>query len=112
MPIFAFSQINLKVLDEDGKPVSEATVSYNNQDFTTDDKGFVKIPLAESDQLLSVQKPSFRGFNKNIKIKIDGNFEEKMYKVSRIERNGKISILGKGDLNEKEFESIEFEIFQ
>ena len=68
MPVFAFSQINLKVLDEDGKPVSEATVSYNNQDFTTDDKGFVKIPLAESDQLLSVQKPSFRGFNKNIKI--------------------------------------------
>ena len=50
--------------------------------------------------------------DKNIKIKIDGNFEEKMYKVSRIERNGKISILGKGDLNEKEFESIEFEIFQ
>ncbi len=68
MPVFAFSQINLKVLDEDGKPVSEATVSYNSQDFTTDDKGFVKIPLAESDQLLSVQKPSFRGFNKNIKI--------------------------------------------
>ena len=50
--------------------------------------------------------------DKNIKIKIDGNFEEKMYKVSRIERNGKISILGKGDLNEKEFESLEFEIFQ
>ncbi len=68
MPVFAFSQINLKVLDEDGKPISEATVSYNNQDFTTDDKGFVKIPLAESDQLLSVQKPSFRGFHKNIKI--------------------------------------------
>lgn len=68
MPVFAFSQINLKVLDEDGKPVSEATVSYNNQDFTTDEKGFVKIPLAESDQLLSVQKSSFRGFNKNIKI--------------------------------------------
>ena len=68
MPVFAFSQINLKVLDEDGKPVSEANVSYNNQDFTTDDKGFVKIPLAESDQLLSVQKSSFRGFNKNIKI--------------------------------------------
>ena len=68
MPVFAFSQINLKVLDEDGKPVSAANVSYNNQDFTTDDKGFVKIPLAESDQLLSVQKSSFRGFNKNIKI--------------------------------------------
>ena len=45
MPAFAFSQINLKVLDEDGKPVSQANVFYNNQNFTTDDNGFVKIPL-------------------------------------------------------------------
>lgn len=67
LPIFAFAQINLKVLDEDGQPISEANVTYNNQTFTTDDKGFVKIPLAESEQLLSVQKASFRGFNKNIK---------------------------------------------
>ena len=67
MPMFAFSQINLKVVDEDGKPVSEANVSYNNQNFNTDDKGFVKIPLANSEQLLSVQKSNFRGFNKNIK---------------------------------------------
>lgn len=67
MPVFAFSQINLKVVDEDGKPVSEANVSYNNQNFNTDDKGFVKIPLANSEQLLSVQKSNFRGFNKNIK---------------------------------------------
>lgn len=50
--------------------------------------------------------------DKNIKIKINGNFEEKIYKVSRIERNGKISILGKGDLSEKEFESLEFEILE
>lgn len=48
--------------------------------------------------------------NKTIKIKINGNFEEKPYKVSRIERNGKLSILGKGDLNERQFESLEFEI--
>lgn len=68
MPVFAFSQINLKVLDEDGKPVSEANVSYNNQNFTTDDTGFVKIPIADAEQLLSVQKGNFRGFNKNIKI--------------------------------------------
>ncbi len=67
MPVFAFSQINLKVVDEDGKPVSEANVSYNNQNFNTDDKGFVQIPLANSEQLLSVQKSNFRGFNKNIK---------------------------------------------
>ena len=67
MPAFAFSQINLKVLDEDGKPVSDANVSYNNQDFKTDEKGFIKFPVADSDQLLTVQKSSFRGFNKNIK---------------------------------------------
>ncbi len=47
---------------------------------------------------------------KMIKIKSNGNFEDKMYKVSRIERNGKISILGKGDMDEKEFESLEFKI--
>ncbi|HQC07381.1 MAG TPA: Plug domain-containing protein, partial [Kaistella chaponensis] len=68
MPIFAFSQINLKVLDNDGNPVSQANVSYNNQVFTTDAKGFVKIPLAESEQKLSVEKENFRGFTKNIKI--------------------------------------------
>ncbi|KIA90360.1 TonB-dependent receptor plug domain-containing protein [Kaistella jeonii] len=68
MPIFAFSQINLKVLDNDGNPVSQANVSYNNQNFTTDDKGFVKIPIAESEQMLSVEKENFRGFTKNIKV--------------------------------------------
>lgn len=67
MPTFAFSQINLKVLDEDGKPVTQANVSYNNQNFKTDDKGFVKIPIAESEQMLSVQKENFRGFTKTIR---------------------------------------------
>ncbi|WP_312818081.1 TonB-dependent receptor plug domain-containing protein [Kaistella carnis] len=67
MPAFAFSQINLKVLDEDGKPVSQANVFYNNQNFTTDDNGFVKIILADSEQQLSVQKENFRGFSKNIR---------------------------------------------
>lgn len=67
MPTFAFSQINLKVLDEDGKPVTQANVSYNTQNFTTDDKGFVKIPIAGSEQMLSVQKENFRGFTKTIR---------------------------------------------
>lgn len=67
MPIFAFSQINLKVLDEDGNAVANADVSYNNQNFTTDDKGFVKVPIADSEQLLEVKKENFRGFSKNIK---------------------------------------------
>ena len=68
MPVFALSQINLKVLDEEGKPVPAASVSYNNQTFNTDDNGFVKIPIATSDQSLFIQKASFKGFNKNIKI--------------------------------------------
>ena len=68
MPAFSFSQINLKVLDEDGKPVSQANVSYNNQNFTTDDNGFVKIPLADSEQTLSAEKETFKGFSKTIKL--------------------------------------------
>lgn len=66
-PFFAFSQINLKVLDENGTPVSQANVFYNNQSFTTDSNGFVKIPLAVSEQTLTVDKETFRGFSKNIK---------------------------------------------
>ncbi len=67
LPFFASSQINLKVLDEEGRPVSLANVSYNSQQFTTDDAGFVKFPVADSEQLLSVQKENYRGFSKNIK---------------------------------------------
>lgn len=68
MPYFAFSQINLKVLDEDGKPVSDANISYNSQTFITDDQGFVKIPLADSEQQLSAGKETYKGFSKTIKL--------------------------------------------
>ncbi len=67
LPFFAFAQINLKVLDENGVPVSEANVSYNNQTFSTDGNGFVKIPIAGTEQQLTVEKESFRGFSKTIK---------------------------------------------
>lgn len=67
LPILAFSQINLKVLDEDGKSVSEAEVSYNNQIYKTDNNGFIRIPLADSEQELNVQKENFKGFSKVIK---------------------------------------------
>ena len=66
-PLFVFSQINLKVLDENGAPVSQANVSYNSQNFITDDNGFVKIPIADTEQILSVQKENFRGFSKTVK---------------------------------------------
>ena len=66
-PIFAFSQISLKVLDENGAPVSQANVSYNNQNFLTDINGFVKIPIADTEQVLAVQKENFRNFSKTVK---------------------------------------------
>lgn len=67
MPLVAFSQISLKVLDEGGVPVSQANVYYNNQTYITDDSGFVKIPIANVEQQLSVQKENFRSFTKTIK---------------------------------------------
>lgn len=66
-PVFALSQINLKILDEDGTAVVEAAVSYDSKNYTTDTKGMVKIPIAKTEQLLTVQKESYAGFNKNIK---------------------------------------------
>ena len=67
LPVLAFSQINLKVLDEDGKAVSEAEVTYNNQTYQTDKNGNVRVPLSASEQTLSVQKENFKGFSKLIK---------------------------------------------
>ncbi|ACU07752.1 TonB-dependent receptor, plug [Flavobacteriaceae bacterium 3519-10] len=67
VPALALAQINLKVLDENGAPVPEASVSYNNQTFSTDENGSVKIPVGDSEQILSVQKENFRGFSKNIR---------------------------------------------
>jgi len=67
MPFFAYSQISLKVLDENGKPVANADVSYNNQMFSTDENGAVKIPIADSEQMISVEKENFKGFSKTVK---------------------------------------------
>lgn len=66
--MLAFSQINLNVLDEDGNPVSEAQVSYNNQTYQTDQNGFVQFPIANSEQVLKVEKENFKNFSKTIKI--------------------------------------------
>jgi len=68
LPVLAFSQINLKVLNEDdGTPVSEANVTYNNQVHKTDKNGFLKITIADSEQELKVEKENFKGFSKIIK---------------------------------------------
>lgn len=67
LPVLAFSQINLKVLDEDGKSVANAEVRYNDQTYQTDNNGAVRIPLAATEQELKVQKENFKGFSKVIK---------------------------------------------
>lgn len=64
----AFSQINLKILDENGAPVSGAKISYNNQQFLTDASGFAKIPLASTVETLSAEKENFKSFSKTIKL--------------------------------------------
>ena len=51
-----FSQINVQVLDENGTPISNAKVSYNNQNYSTNEKGLVKVPVAETEQNLTVEK--------------------------------------------------------
>ena len=63
-----FSQMQLKVLSEDGTPVSQATVTYNQQTYTTDQEGAIKIPIAETEQTLTVEKEGFRLFSKKVKI--------------------------------------------
>ena len=67
LPMALFSQVNLKVLDENGKAVSEAKVTYNNQEYITDNNGFVKVPIATTEQSLLVEKLDFKSFSKSIK---------------------------------------------
>lgn len=68
LPFLAFSQINLKILDENGVPVSEARVSYNSGTYFTDAAGIVKVPLGTSETTLNVEKENFKGFSKKIKL--------------------------------------------
>ena len=63
-PVFVFSQINLKILDENGNPVSDVNVSYNSKSFKTNADGFVKIPVAETEQTLTAEKETFTSFQK------------------------------------------------
>ncbi len=94
LPFFAFSQINLKVIDENGKPVANADVTYNNQTFTTNESGFVKVPIADSEQTISVQKEGFKGFSKSIKTN---------------PKSQNVNVLFLGNVNESEIEEVVFQ---
>ena len=68
-PVFVFSQINLKILDENGNPVSDVNVSYNSKSYKTNADGFVKIPVAETERTLTAEKETFTNFQKKINPK-------------------------------------------
>ena len=65
-PSFLFSQITLKVLDENAQPVSGAKIGYNNHSYTTDNQGVSKIPLATTEETLIAEKEGFKAFSKKI----------------------------------------------
>lgn len=48
--------------------------------------------------------------DKKIKIKRNGKFLEKEYRFLRVDRNGKISLISKGDSDEIKFTSLEFKV--
>ena len=60
--VSVFSQINVQVLDENGTPISNAKVSYNNQNYSTNEKGLVKVPVTETEQNLTVEKENWIKF--------------------------------------------------
>ena len=68
-PVLIFSQINLKILDENGNPVSDVNVNYNSKSYKTNVDGFVKIPVAETEQTLTAEKETFTSFQKRINPK-------------------------------------------
>ena len=68
-PLLIFSQINLKILDENGNPVSDVNVNYNSKSYKTNVDGFVKIPVAETEQTLIAEKETFTSFQKKINPK-------------------------------------------
>lgn len=67
-PILGFTQISLKVIDPDGKPVSDAKVAYDENTYTTDNKGWVSIPIATEVAPILVEKQGYISFQKKINI--------------------------------------------
>lgn len=88
LPVLAFSQLTLKVFDENGTPVANAQINYNEQQFFTNETGIVKIPLATTDQTLNVEKENFRGFSKLIKK--SPKVQQLFIKMAKTERETKI----------------------
>ena len=107
-PVFIFSQINLKILDDNGSPVSDVKVTYNNQNFTTNAQGFAKIPVAETEQVLTAEKESYVSFTKKINPKLRyQNLNVLMVLSIKTKEIKEITFRGKGKPKNTDLTSLE-----
>lgn len=63
---YVFCQINIRVVDQFGSSLDRVEISYNGQIFFTDQEGNAKIPISDSQNVLSIQKKGFQPFEKII----------------------------------------------
>ena len=106
--VSAFSQINVQILDENGSPVSDVNISYNNQKYTTNLKGLVKIPVAETEQNLTAEKENWITFYKKINPKLRyQNLNIKMVSSEKTKEIKEITFVGRGKPKVTDLTSLE-----
>ena len=106
--VSVFSQINVQILDENGIPISDAKISYNNLNYSTNEKGLVKIPIADTEQVLTVEKENWVTFSKKINPKLHyQNLNVKMVSSIKIKDIKEITFVGKGKPKVTDLTSLE-----
>ena len=106
--VSVFSQINVQVLDENGTPISNAKVSYNNQNYSTNEKGLVKVPVTETEQNLTVEKENWITFSKKINPKLRyQNLNIKMVSSEKTKEIKEITFVGRGKPKVTDLTSLE-----
>lgn len=66
LPLLCFSQLSVKVLNNNGNPIPDVEIKYNQQSFSTDMEGEVNISLADTSQELKIEKEGYQPFSKTI----------------------------------------------
>lgn len=108
LPVYFFAQISVKLLDENGKPVANATISYNQQQYLTSEEGSASVPLAASNETLIIEKENYKGFSKLIRTspKVQKLFVE-MRKVEKETTIQEVVFQGKAKRKTSDVTSIE-----
>lgn len=106
--VSVFSQINVQILDENGSPISDAKISYNNLNYSTNEKGLVKIPIADTEQILIAEKDNWVTFSKKINPKLRyQNLNIKMVSSIKTKDIKEITFIGKGKPKVTDLTSLE-----